>query len=314
MKLRTTIFLFIITISVYAQRDFSDSKITKVVLLGTGSPEADPDRSGCSVAIVVNSTPYIVDFGPGLMRKLAARIERYGKPKNVINGLRISNVKHAFLTHLHSDHTMGYPDLILTPWAIDRFGNRRNEPLQVYGPEGITKMTNYMLQAFEDDIKIRTNGSEPTNNQGWQVNSHEIKEEGIVYEDKNVKVEAFPVTHGNWPNAWGYRFTTPDKVIVLSGDTTPSEKLIQYATGADILLHEVISKEKLDLTDKSWQIYHSKNHTNTIELGEIANKAKPKMLVVYHVIQMGSSEKSLRDEIAKNYKGKIVIGQDLDMF
>jgi len=93
----------------------------------------------------------------------------------------------------------------------------RNEPLEVHGPEGINKMTEHILEAYEDDIKYRLYGHEPANNQGWRVNSHEFTKEGIIYKDENIKVEAFPVPHGSWPNAWGFRFTTPDKVIVLSG-------------------------------------------------------------------------------------------------
>jgi ribonuclease BN (tRNA processing enzyme) len=131
------IILSIIFTNIYAQRDFSDSDITKVVMLGTGTPVPSPSQSGCSVAIVVNNTPYIVDFGPGLIRKAAAMSPRYG---GNIKGLNVKNIKHAFLTHLHSDHTTGYPDLILTPWV-----QGRNEPLEIYGPEGINEMTSHIL-------------------------------------------------------------------------------------------------------------------------------------------------------------------------
>jgi ribonuclease BN (tRNA processing enzyme) len=233
-----------------AQRDFSDSDTTKVIMLGTGNPNPSPFQSGCSVAIVVNDTPYIVDFGPGLIRKAAAMSPQYG---GKIKGLDVKNIKHAFLTHLHSDHTTGYPDLILTPWVMGR-----DEPLEVYGPEGINDMTSHILKAYEEDIRYRLYGSEPANNQGWRVNSHEFTKEGVIYEDENVKVEAFPVTHGTWPNAWGFRFTTPDKIIVLSGDASPSEKIIEYASGADILIHEVYYKKAFDTKTEFWKNYHAK--------------------------------------------------------
>lgn len=180
--------LLLCTATLFAQTDYSDSKITQVVMLGSGNPNPSPSQSGCSVAIVVNDTPYIVDFGPGLIRQAAAMSPRY---KGKIKGLDIKNIKHAFLTHLHSDHTTGYPDLILTPWVMGR-----NEPLEVYGPEGINKMTHHILEAYEDDIKYRLYGYEPANNQGWRVNSHEFSKEGIIYTDENIKVEAFPVPHG----------------------------------------------------------------------------------------------------------------------
>ena len=200
------IFLLFLPAITFAQKDYSDSKITKVILLGTGNPNPDPKHSGCSVAIVVNETPYIIDFGPGVVRQAAAMSPGYGGP---IAALSVRNIKRAFLTHLHSDHTVGYPDLIFTPWVMGR-----DEPLEVYGPEGIVKMTEHILKAYQADIQYRLYGLEPANNLGWRVNAHEIKE-GIFYQDENVKVEAFLVKHGSWPNAYGFRFTTPDKIIVI---------------------------------------------------------------------------------------------------
>ncbi|WP_372755857.1 MBL fold metallo-hydrolase [Labilibaculum sp.] len=275
-------------------------------MLGTGNPNPSPSQSGCSVAIVVNDTPYVVDFGPGVIRQAAAMSPRY---EGKIKGLRVENIKHAFLTHLHSDHTTGYPDLILTPWVMGR-----DEPLEVYGPEGINDMTTHILEAYNEDIKYRLYGNEPANNQGWRVNSHEIKEEGVIYTDENIKVEAFPVPHGTWPNAWGFRFTTPDKVIVLSGDSAPSEKIVEYATGADILIHEVYYKKGFDVRNEFWRNYHAHNHTSTVELSEIANKAQPKLVALYHILFWGASEEDLMNEISTKYKGKVIVGKDLDVY
>lgn len=290
----------------YAQRDFSDSDVTKVVMLGTGNPNPSPTQSGCSVAIIVNDTPYIVDFGPGLIRQAAAMSPRYG---GKIKGLDVKNIKRAFLTHLHSDHTTGYPDLILTPWVMGR-----NEPLVVYGPEGINEMTKNILEAYKEDIKYRIYGREPANNQGWRVNSHEFTEEGIIYKDDNIQVEAFPVPHGTWPNAWGFRFTTPDKIIVLSGDSSPSENIVEYAKGADILIHEVYSKTGYDTKDEFWKDYHAVNHTSTIELAEIASQAQPELIVLYHILYWGATDDELLNEISINYNGKVIVGKDLDVY
>jgi len=308
MKLNTlTILLILIThVSIFAQRDFSDSEITKVVMLGTGNPNPSPSQSGCSVAIVVNDTPYIVDFGPGLIRQAAAMSPRYG---GVIEGLDVKNIKHAFLTHLHSDHTTGYADLILTPWVMGR-----DEPLEVYGPEGINNMTHHILKAYEEDIRYRIYGYEPANNQGWRVNSHEFTEEGIIYKDENITVEAFRVPHGTWPNSWGFRFATPDKIIVLSGDSSPSEKIIEYATGADILIHEVYYKKGYNTKDEFWKNYHARNHTSTIELADIANQAQPGLIVLYHILFWGATEEDLINEISSTYNGKVIVGKDLDIY
>lgn len=308
MKLK--VFLIAIAVlhfsEIFAQRNFSNSEITKVILLGSGNPNPSPNRSGCSLAIVVKDRSYIVDFGAGLVRQAAALSPRYGGD---IKALDVKNIKTAFLTHLHSDHTVGYPDLILTPWVMGR-----NEPLKVYGPEGINKMTQKILEAYNDDIKYRLYGLEPANNQGWRVESHEFYKEGVIYTDSLIKVESFPVKHGSWPAAWGFRFTTADKVIVISGDTAPCEKVVEYAKGADILIHEVYSQKGFDVRSEFWQNYHSKQHTSTLELGVLANKAKPKLVVLYHVLDWGATEQDLLDEISTNFDGKVVVGRDLDIY
>jgi len=295
--------------NIFAQTDYSDSDITKLVLLGTGTPVADPFRSGCSVAIIVNSMPYIVDFGPGVVRKLAAVTEYFSEPDKGIKGLDLKNLTHAFLTHLHSDHSTGYPDLILTPWGVG--GSGRDVPLEVYGPKGLNNMTEYILKAYEEDIKYRVNGIQNNNNNGWRVNSHEIMEEGIIFQDENIKVEAFPAPHGTWTNSWSFRFTTPDKVIVISGDTRPSEKLTKYAKGADILVHGVYSEKLMHWAGMD---YFSTHHTSTTQLGEIAKKSQPKLLVLYHVMPSGVVQQDYLDEIAEIYKGKVIFGNDLDRF
>ena len=299
MKLKSLILLFIsfLPVNVSAQRDFSDSDTTKLVILGSGTPEPSPFQSGCSLAIIVFDTSYIIDFGPGLVRKAAAMSPTYG---GNIKGLEGINIRYAFLTHLHPDHTIGYPDLILTPWwAIGR-----EKPLEVYGPNGITQMTDYILKAYGQ-----------TNNQESLVNTHEFTKEGVIYQDKYVKVEAFPVLH--IPNSWGFRFTTPDKVIVISGDTAPSEKVVEYSKGADLLVHEVYAKKGFDImwaNDEARQLWHKSNHTSAYELGEIARKINPKLLVLYHIIYWGASEQDLIDEISEKYKGRFIVGKDLDVF
>ena len=289
-----------------AQRDFSDSGMTKLVLLGTGNPNPSPDQSGCALAIVVNDVPYVVDFGPGLIRRAAALSPRYG---GSIEGLDVKHIKRAFLTHLHSDHTTGYPDLILTPWVMGR-----DEPLEVYGPSGTREMTEHILEAYSEDIRYRLYGSEPANDSGWRVNCHEILEEGLFYQDKHLKAEAFRVPHGTWPNAWGFRFTTPDRVIVISGDSAPSEKIIEYARGADILVHEVYSSAGYEKKSASWKSYHAAHHTSTQELAGIARQAEPGLVVLYHILFWGATEEELLDEISGIYKGKVIVGRDLDIF
>jgi ribonuclease Z len=290
----------------FSQRDFSDSEVTKLVLLGTGNPNPSPEHSGCALAIVVNDVPYVVDFGPGLIRRAAALSPPYG---GHIEGLEVQHIKRAFLTHLHSDHTTGYPDLILTPWVMGR-----DEPLEVYGPDGTKEMTEHILEAYREDIRYRLYGTEPANDDGWRVNCHEILKEGLFYQDEQIKAEAFRVPHGTWPNAWGFRFTTPDKVIVISGDSAPSKKIIEYASGADILVHEVYSQAGYEKKNESWKYYHAGHHTSTLELARIARQADPGLVVLYHILFWGSTEEGLLEEISGIYDGKVIVGKDLDIY
>lgn len=275
---------------------------TQIVMLGTGTPNADPDRSGPSVAIVVNDTPYLIDFGPGVVRRAAAAFRKG------IKGLEVKKLRVAFATHLHSDHTVGLPDLIFTPWVLER-----ESPLELYGPPGIKKMVNNILKAYDQDIHIRLYGLEPSNKTGYRVNAHEIKS-GAVYKDQNVTVKAFAVPHGSWKYALGYRFETPDRVIVISGDTAPSNAIVEACNGCDVLIHEVYSTEKFATRPPVWQKYHSNFHTSTKELAEIAAKAKPGLLVLYHQLYWGASDEDLVREMQQTYKGRVVSARDLDIY
>ena len=184
---------------------------TKLVLLGTGTPNACPNASGPSTAVVVGDRSYLVDFGPGVVRQ-AAKAYQKG-----IDALRPDRLTVAFCTHLHTDHTAGYADLIFTPWVLER-----KEPLRVFGPKGIREMTDHIEKAYAVDIDFRINGFEKANEEGYKVEAKEIQP-GIIYQDDRVTVEAFPVSHGTL-ESYGFKFTTPDKVIVISGDTAPLEE------------------------------------------------------------------------------------------
>ena len=275
---------------------------TKLVLLGTGTPFADPTKSGPSLAIVVNNSSYIVDCGPGVVRR-AAEASKLGFPS-----LEAAQLKTLFITHLHSDHTIGLADIILTPAVLDR-----NAPISIYGPAGSKKMTDDLMSAYKEDIAIRINGLEKGDAIAYQVYTNEIKE-GQIYKDSNLTVTAFNVQHGQWDNAFGYVFQTKDKKIVVSGDCTYSENLIKYAKDCDILVHEVYSDAGLKKRTQRWQDYHSTFHTSTYQLAEIANQVKPKLLVLNHQLTFGTSLQSLLDELKSKYAGPVVNGADLDVF
>ncbi len=279
----------------------SNSSRTKIVLLGTGTPITDPDRSGPAIAIVVDDQPYLIDFGPGVVRRAAAA-HRAGSMGPV------SKLTRAFATHLHSDHTVGYSDLIFTTWVMDR-----SESLEVYGPKGIKSMTKHVVDAYKDDIDMRVNGLEGADPAGYQVNAHEIKP-GLIYQDQKVRVYAFKVRHGSWKEAFGFRFETPDKKIVVSGDTAPTESVVENCNGCDVLIHEVYSEAGFKTRPPKWQKYHSNFHTSSRELGNLATRAKPGLLILYHQLFWGQTEQSLMDEMKRFYSGNVVSGRDLQVF
>jgi ribonuclease BN (tRNA processing enzyme) len=269
---------------------------TKVILLGTGNPNADPERSGPATAIVVNGAVYLVDCGPGIVRRAAAA------------KLPMEELKRVFITHLHSDHTLGYPDLIFSPWVLDR-----TAPLEAYGPPGLKAMTGHILAAYKEDIDIRTKGLEQANTTGYHVNVHEIQP-GVVYKDANVTVKAFRVLHGSWKFAYGFRFETKDRTIVISGDTTFTPEMIAQARGVDLLIHEVYCEAGLAEREAKWKKYHPSFHTSSRDLARIATEAKPKLLVLSHALWWKSSEEQLLKEIREVYKGPVVSGRDLQVF
>jgi ribonuclease BN (tRNA processing enzyme) len=278
-----------------------DSSITKVVLLGTGTPNATPERSGPAVAIIVQNTSYIIDCGPGVVRR-AAEASSKG-----FEQLKPENLKHLFITHLHSDHTLGLPDILLSPWVLDR-----EEPLNIWGPYGIQDMVTNITKAYKRDIDIRLSGLQPANENGYKANVTEFKQ-GLIFGDSNVTVYAYKVDHGDWDEAYCFRFVTPDKVITVSGDCTPCDGILEASTGCDILIHEVYSFEKFKERMPEWKKYHKAAHTSTIELAQLAKKVRPKLLVLYHILNWGATPEQMIDEIKTEYDGKIQCGSDLDV-
>lgn len=274
---------------------------TRVVLLGTGTPGPLPDRSGPATAIVVNDVAYLVDFGPGVVRRANAAFLDKG-----LKALEPTALRVAFVTHLHSDHTVGYPDLIFTPWTIGR-----RVPLEVHGPKGLKAMTEHLLEAYRADIETRTNadGNQRAFPEGHEVNAHEITV-GQVYKDANVTVTAFATKHAM--ESYGYRFDTADRSVVISGDTNPTQATIDACHGCDVLIHEAITPAALAARPQGFQQFAAKFHTTTTQLAELARKAEPKLLVLYHYNNLSPEE--LNDAMRAHYPGHFVVGRDLDVY
>ena len=282
-------------------RGESSDHQTQIILLGTGTPYPDPNASGPATAVVVGKRVFLFDAGAGVMRRMNAA------------GLPVSGPEATFITHLHSDHTLGYPDLILTSWVM-----RRTSPMPVYGPHGLQRMTRHLLAAYAEDIQVRTYGLEREVAGGYRVKVHEIKS-GVVYQRDGVRVTAIPVPHGSWKEAYAYRIDTPDRSIVISGDTRPSPALERASRGVDVLVHEVYSPLHLAPEDrpggKYWPQYMREFHTSDVELGALASRARPKLLILTHIIRFGSSDENLLAGVrAGGFTGQVEVGKDLQRY
>jgi ribonuclease BN (tRNA processing enzyme) len=287
--------------AVIAQTRSESSDKTQIILLGTGTPYPDPNASGPATAVVVGKRVFLFDAGAGVMRQMNAA------------KLPITGPEAVFITHLHSDHTLGYPDLILTSWIM-----RRDKALPVYGPRGLRSMTTHLLAAYAEDIQVRTYGLERETAGGYRVKVNEIKT-GVVYEREGVRITAVAVPHGSWKEAYAYRIDTSDRSIVISGDTRPSVALERASRGADVLVHEVYSPLHLAPENrpggKYWPQYMREFHTSDVELGALASRARPKLLILTHIIRMGSSDDDLLAGVrAGGFSGAVKVGKDLERY
>lgn len=277
---------------------------TRVIMLGTGTPVPNAERAGSGFAVIHNNEAYLFDVGHGTVQQAIKAWKTMNAPE-----LNPPKIEHVFISHLHSDHIMDYSELAATYWW------RRERRLNAYGPKGLKEMTNGYYDMQKTDITLRTSGNQPVRDPTmYQVAVNEIVKDGVIFNNNNITVEAFSVDHGDIDPAYGYKITTPDKTIVFSGDSTYSENIIAKAKGVDILIHEVMSEEGWRALTPEWQAYHHSSHTLTSELAEIANKAKPKLLVLTHILHYGAPLETAYSEVKSRYDGQVVVANDLDEY
>ena len=278
---------------------FSDSAV--VITLGTGTPVPNPERSGPATAVVVGRRVFLFDAGAGVMRRIAAA------------GLPIDGVTAAFISHLHSDHTLGLPDLMLTSWVMGR-----STPMSLHGPPGLRRMTDHLVAAWGEDTVVRVKGLERGRPGGYRVDARETTG-GVVYDSADVTVTAIRVPHGEWEHAFAYRVDAGGRSIVISGDTRPSEALERAASGVDVLIHEVYPETRIATENRPggelWPRYLREVHTSDRELGKLAASAKPGLLLLTHVLFMGAGEQEVLEGVRRGgFTGRVVIAKDLTRY
>jgi ribonuclease Z len=268
----------------------------RVTLLGTGCPPPVMNRFGPSTLVEAGDQKLLFDAGRGALQRLTQLKVRW------------QDVQGIFLTHLHSDHVVGFPDLWLTGWLI---APGRTVPLQVWGPSGTSNMMSHLKQAYEYDIRIRLSNDRPAPD-GVVLLVKEISE-GIVYNEGGVKVTAFEVDHAPVKPAFGYRIDYAGHSVVLSGDTRVSENLIRYAQGVDVLVHEVFVPETIQRLGLSPE--RAKNiiayHTTPEQAGQVFARVKPKLAVYSHICLPAATDQDLLPPTLKTYAGPLEVGEDL---
>jgi ribonuclease Z len=278
----------------------------RVLLLGTaGGPRSRAQGLGISTLVLAGPEKLLFDCGRGMTTGMAAL------------AINPADVTKVFLTHLHSDHIISLPELYLFPWA----SQGRNKPLQVWGPDGTRSMMKHLQEAFAFDIHIRRDVDEKFSAEGIKVLATDIRE-GVVYEANGVKVTAFLVDHGPVKPAFGFRVDYHGHSVVVSGDTRPSDNLIKFSQGVDLLIHEVGGWKQDPLLvgppDEPYpdpgvretrreRIAINDHHTDGTEAGQVFQRVKPKLAVFSHATASAATLALVR----QNYAGPVEFGEDL---
>lgn len=277
--------------------------LISVTLLGTGSPRPTPERNGPSTLVEVGGERLLFDMG----RNNTVGLFRAKVP--------LGSITAHFLTHLHSDHVNGLPDLYLTGWIGTPYANRQ-KPFLIYGPSGTQDMMRHLYEAFSWDRNVR-HADEGEALEAAQVEAHDV-EPGVVYQHAGIKVSAFRVNHGELIEpSFGYKIEYKGHKVVLSGDTKPSSAVEREGTGADLLIHEVASLgPDATTTVADSPIYRAilDHHTTPEQAGALFSRARPKLAVYSHIVLPSAGIANAADllisQTRKTYGGPLVVGED----
>lgn len=265
----------------------------RVTLLGTGSPILSLTRFGPSTLVEAGDQTLVFDAGRGAIQRLDQL------------GVSFARINAVFLTHLHSDHVVGLPDLWLTGWILAR----RTTPWELIGPTGTTALAEHLAQAYAFDVDIRSREA-GQNKAGARFAPRDV-ETGVVYDRGGVKVSAFLVDHGMVAPALGYRIEYGGRIVVLSGDTRLSPTVTNVARGADLLVHEVVLAPR-DVTPDAPYYLPFSHHTTLEQAAELFSRARPTLAVYSHIVSFGGLDESeILTRTRRGYAGHVLLGQDL---
>jgi ribonuclease Z len=272
-----------------------------VLVIGTGLPTPNAFRTGPSLAVIANGYPYFVDAGEGVWRGIGQAVVMHGDWLNDV--MEVSNLKYLFLTHLHEDHTVGIPTWILSPY---KWGSRADK--EIYGPKGTKSMIDHILAAWTIDIAEMQDGSAGAPPEGSRATSHDLTENGVVFEDDNVKVSAFRTKHGALKYTFAYRFETADRIIAFAGDGHYSQGVVDAAKDADILFTEAFSLENIAYSTWGGDTVEEKKktispyHMFPEDLVRIKNESGVKSVVLIHEQNYAPPEKYSRTGLVDEIK------------
>ena len=282
------------------------SNNTRIVLLGTaGGPSPKVSRAAPSSMIVAGGSLYVVDCGNGVARQI------------VRAGFQLTALKNIFITHQHSDHNLDYGNLFYLAWSA-----ALRDPVNSYGPPPLAQMTKkfFELNEFDIDLRIRDEGRPDPKP---LLIPHEISSAGVVMQDKQVKVTCALVDHPPIAVALSYRFDTPDRSVVFSGDTRKVDALINLAKGADVLICEAqflpgirgLAERLAADPSRVEAVYKSisGNALSVEQAGEVAQAARVKTLVLNHFVPGDDSipEHVWLQAARKGFSGEVIVGRDL---
>lgn len=281
--------IFLISVSV------ATADVMVVTLLGTGTPRPQADRGSAAVLVEVGAQKLLFDAGRGV----AQRIYQLG--------LGFNTIDKVFITHLHYDHIIGLPDLMLSGWVFQRV-----QPIRLWGPAGSKEHLEHIKKAYRADIDLRARNTDlPA--EGIRVEVHEI-DAGVVYSEEGLIVKAIQVDHGVVKPAFGYRVDYKGRSLVISGDTRYSEQVVKHTKGVDLLIHEIADASDALLKRNPRLRRVMEYHTRPAELSRLLQQTRPRQTVLVHALIFGKQPADVLSEIKEKYHGEVMFGEDLTAF